>query len=241
MEKIITYETLRSFAYSNDKLCSQPIRGIVLTLNGLGFSAMTWEDGPADQEYARQGIIRVIPYYNPWCWMNTQTVAYVDEIVDVLFEHYHLDSNIPVVATGGSMGGLCALVYSRYAKRTPAACVAVCPVCDLPYHYTERRDLPHTLYSAFGTYEGTLDEALRSASPIHLVDEMPDIPYCIFHCEEDRAVNKQKHSDVFVEAMSREHRIDYYAVPERGHCDLSPEMSELFQQKILGSIKALDK
>ena len=98
MEKIITYETLRNFAYSNDALCHTPIRGIVLTFNGLGFSTMVWDDeSPIDQEYASQGIIHVIPYYNPWCWMNRQAVDYVDEIVDVLFGRYALEDYDTVV------------------------------------------------------------------------------------------------------------------------------------------------
>ena len=105
--------------------------------------------------------------------MNRHTVDYTDELIDVLFREYDLPENLPIVSTGLSRGGLSALVYTAYAKRTPVACVANCPVCDLPYHYTERPDLPRTLYSAFGTYTGTLDEAMRSASPMHIVDKLP--------------------------------------------------------------------
>lgn len=74
------------------------------------------------------------------------------------------------------------------------------------FHYTERPDLPRTLYSAFGTYPGTLEEAMRSSSSVHLVSQMPaSAAYYIFHCDEDRAVNKQKHSDRFVEKMLAGH------------------------------------
>ena len=135
------------------------------------------------------------------------------------------------------MGGLSALVYTAYAKRSPVACVANCPVCDLPYHFTERPDLPRTLYSAFGTYEGTMKEALRSASPLHLVENMPVASnYYVFHCEEDKAVNKQKHSDRFVEKMAANHYIEYYTVSERGHCDLTEEMWEKYNACILRSV-----
>ena len=67
-------------------------------------------------------------------------------------------------------------VYTRYAAVTPVACVANCPVCDLPYHYTERPDLPRTLYSAFGDSDSeTLGDAMKKASPYHLAlkREMP--------------------------------------------------------------------
>ena len=237
MEKIITYETLRSFAYSNDKLCTGPIQGIAVSFFGLGGAAMFSEDTNEGKFFAEHNIIYIVPYANPWAWMNRQTAAYTDEIIDVLIKHYSLPDDLPIVSTGGGMGGQSALVYMVYATRTPVACVANCPVCDLPFHFTERPDLPRTLYSAFGTYEGTMQSALESASPVHLVGKMPDSAYSIFHCEADMAVNKQKHSDVFVEKMKAKHTIQYFAVPERGHCDLTPEMWQAYNDAILRSIK----
>ena len=161
----------------------------------------------------------------------------VNQVTSVLFKEYNLPDDLPIVSTGGSMGGLSALVYMAYAKRTPVACVANCPVCDLPYHYTERPDLPRTLYSAFYNYDCSLQDALKSASPLDLVDKMPvNSRYYVFHCEEDNAVNKQKHSDRFVEKMKEAHSIDYYAVPNRGHCDLTDEMGSLYNEIIVNSI-----
>lgn len=228
MEKIITYENLRRFAYSNDQICVKPIRGIVLNFFGLNSTNMFDEDTKEGKRYAEKGIVYLVPYNNPWSWMNRQAVAYTDELIDVLISKYNLSEEIPIVSTGGSMGGLAALVYMAYAKRTPTACVANCPVCDLPYHFTERPDLPRTLYSAFWNYQGSLQDALESASPVHLAEQMPDADYYVFHCEADMAVNKQKHSDVFVEKLEKSHRVVYHAVPDRGHCDLTPEMWEMF-------------
>lgn len=241
MEKIITYETLRNFTYSNDKLCQGGIRGIALEFRGLGFNEMLWEDPEIPSRLAEQGVVFLMPYYNPWCWMNGQAVAYVDEIIDVLIEHYGLPEDIPVISTGGSMGGLSSLVYTAYAKRTPVACISNCPVCDLPYHYTERPDLPRTLYSAFWHEPDTLEEAMKRHSPVHLVDRMPDVQYHIFHCELDAAVNKGKHSDVFVEAMKKDHRIEYYPIPDRGHCDLPPEKKAFFWQLAVNEVEKHSK
>ena len=224
MNNIITFDNLRDFAYVNDRICSRPIRGIVLSFFGLNGRDMYAEDTPDGQYFAERGILYVVPYNNPWAWMNRQAVSYTDEILDVLFTQYDLPDALPVVSTGGSMGGLSALVYTMYAKRTPVACVANCPVCDLPYHFTERPDLPRTLYSAFWNYEGTMDEALRSASPLHLAERMPDAAYTLFHCTADKAVNKKMHSDRFVAEMKKHHRISYIEVPDHGHCDLPPEI-----------------
>ncbi len=227
MQKLMTYKTLSYFAATNAEIVQTPVRGIVLTFHGLGFAQMFSEPDAYDRQLAARGILRVIPYYNPWSWMNRQTVDYVDEIIDVLAEQFDLPDDIPIISTGGSMGGLCSLTYAAYAKRTPAAVVSNCPVCDLPFHYTERPDLPRTLYSAFGTCDGTIDEALRSASPLHLamMGKMPDIPYYIFHCTQDMAVNKEQHSDRFVAVMEACGRdVTYTPVPDRGHCDLPPDV-----------------
>lgn len=226
MMNTITYDNLSYYAATNADIVSTPVKGIVLTFHGLGFASMFSEHDDYDKDLAARGILRVIPYYNPWCWMNRQTVDFVDEIIDVLADHFDLANDVPIISTGGSMGGLCSLTYAAYARRTPAAVVSNCPVCDLPYHFTERPDLPRTLYSAFGTYDGTLEEALCSASPLHLAQDgkMPAIPYYIFHCTEDRAVSKSQHSDPFVAAMQHHgHDVTYTAVPDRGHCDLSPD------------------
>lgn len=238
MEKIITFDNLRSFAYCNDRICQTPIRGIVICFFGLTVDAMYPTETDEGRKYAEQGILYMIPYANPWAWMNKQTVDYTDEILDVLFQEYHLPADIPIVSTGCSMGGLSALVYTTYAKRTPVASVTNCPVCDLPYHYTERPDLPRTLYSAFGTYSGTMEEALRSASPIHLVDKLPtSVRYTVFHTIGDPAVSKQKHSDPFVQKMQDTHDIRYYAVPGTSHCEMTADMAALYDQAILDAIE----
>lgn len=235
MERIITYETLRNFAYSNDLLIKTDIKGIVIEFYGLGGMTMYNNDLPDGIEYAEKGIVYIIPYYNPWSWMNEAAVKLTDEIIEVIVNKYNL-KNVKIVSTGKSMGGLSSLVYSRYAKITPIACVANCPVCDLPYHFTERTDLPRTLYSAFFNYNMSLQEALKLNSPVHLVDEMPNIKYIIFHTEEDKAVNIDKHSKLFVSLMEKEHDIKLITIPNRGHCDLSVYKLVEFRETILKSI-----
>lgn len=232
MRTPITYETLRNYAYSNDKLIASSVKGIVLDFTGLGGQEMIWEDNETHRMYAEKGIIYVRPYYNPWSWMNRQTVRFVDEIVAVLMQKYNLPEQTAIVSSGGSMGGLCALVYTRYAGITPAKCVVNCPVCDLPYHFTERPDLPRTLYSAFGDYDAeTLVEAMETASPLHLTAAMPHIPYVIFHCNKDTAVNIDAHSKKLIAAMA-DFDISFYEVEGRGHCDLTEEMQKKYMECI---------
>ena len=230
MEKIMNHGNLRNFAYVNDRVCTEPIRGIALSFFGLGNLAMYPEDTLEGEFYGEKGILYVVPYNNPWAWMNRQAVAYTDEILDVLLEEYSLGDDIPIVSTGGSMDGQSALVYAAYAKRTPAACVVNCPVCNVAYHYTERDDLPRTLYSALSQEEGTLEEALKRISP-------PEARYHIFHCEKDSMVNKGQHSDVFVKEMrGKGHAVTYDIVPDRDHCDLTYPMKKRYAQYILDAV-----
>lgn len=237
MEKIMRYETLKNFAYVNDAICKKPIHGIVIAFFGLGNQTRYPVDSIEGEFYAEQGILYVYPYNNPWHWMNRQGVDYTDEIIDVLMDHYGLDDNIPIVSTGGSMGGQSALTYMVYAKHTPVACVVNCPVCDTVYHYTERDDLPRTLYSAVYGYAGTLEEGLKSISPLHLVDKMPNAEYHIFHCTEDKAVNIDKHSARFVSAMLAAGKsVTYDTVTGRGHCALTLPMKKLYSQYIVQAI-----
>ncbi|MBR4882013.1 MAG: prolyl oligopeptidase family serine peptidase [Clostridia bacterium] len=238
MEKIINEENLRRFAYHNGDCIKGPIKAVAVFFVGLGGSSMYDNGNEWGESFAKQGVLFVIPYHNPWAWMNRQTVEFTDEIIDVLFKKYDLCKETPIVACGGSMGGQGALVYTAYSKRTPERCVASCPVCDLPYHFTERPDLPRTLYTAFASYEGTLEDALRSASPIHLADKMPQITkYHIFHCEKDEAVNIDKHSRPFVELMEKDHNVTLYSVPDRTHCDLDEYHSNLFDELIIDAAK----
>jgi hypothetical protein len=54
MNKIITYETLRDFAYSNDAICKGPIRGVLLSFTGLGQKEMFHEHSEVDVRYAEK-------------------------------------------------------------------------------------------------------------------------------------------------------------------------------------------
>ena len=65
MEKIITLENLRSFAYCNNEICKKPIKGIAVSFFGLGGAAMFSEETEEGIRLAENGILYVIPYQNP--------------------------------------------------------------------------------------------------------------------------------------------------------------------------------
>ena len=222
---------LRDVAWIGDGYVEGRPRGIVLVFHGLGITAL--KSGPEADEYqwAREGGLVVYPYYGPWSWMNREARAFVDDLIDAVYAEFELAADVPLVCVGGSMGGLSALLYTRYARRPVDACLALYPVCDLTYHFRERRDLPRTILHAFRGYGESLDDLLAEHSPLALAEEMPDIPYLAVHGDKDHAVSKTHHSDRFVAALRAAGRdVTYIKVPGMGH--LGPLPPDVLQRAI---------
>ena len=232
----VTWETLPSFCEANVLEVKKPVRGIMVFHHGLGHVAFRGDFQPGFyKEHSEKGIVVIHPLCSPWGWGNDASVKLADRLVDCVVEHFGLPKDVPVCSTGGSMGGLAALVYARYSRKNVVAAVANCPVCDLPYHYVERRDLPRTLASAYADAPD-FDAALKAHSPLHLAAEMPDIDYFVAHSTADKSVNKERHSDRFVAEMRRVgRRITYVASEGTGHCKLLPPVKLQFDAAIMAA------
>lgn len=224
----IRKDNLASFAYTNEPLLQQSPQAVALDFHGLNMNQMLQEHSEKARLYAQRGVLLVVPYDNPWSWMNSVAVAETDAIVDAVYAKLSLSDRVPLLSTGGSMGGLSALVFSARSARPVAGCAANCPVCDLPYHYTERPDLPRTILSAFW-HEGDIERAILASSPLHLVADLPRIPYYIVHGTADKAVNLQRHSLPLVEAMrGRGLDVRFTAVEGMEHCALPEKEAQCY-------------
>jgi pimeloyl-ACP methyl ester carboxylesterase len=208
---------LDKLAWLGTAYVKPPISGIVLRFPGLGSTGIKSDPNPDDLEWGQSGALTVFPYQDPWGWMNPSVQHFIDDLVEAIRHHHHLAPEVPLLSTGGSMGGQAALLYAMKSRHRVAACMALYPVCDLPFHYTERVDLPRTLHHAFGSYED-ITAPLREHSPLHQVKAMPDIPYLLIHGEKDQAVQKAAHSDPMVAAMRQRHlQVEYVECPKLGH------------------------
>ncbi len=241
MRSPITYENLRVYAYSNDKQIRGKIRGIVVYFTGMGCDDRfdgTLEEG---DWLAERNIAYLIPYGDPWAWMNRKQVHLADTVIDTLLTHYDLPGDTPIVSAGLSMGGHGALVYPIYARHTPVASVSNCPVCDLFYLPNEIPDAPSSFYSAFYDEPGTMDEILHRYTPLDVAEAelLPRIPYTILQCTEDALVHKANHADRLVALLTAHgYDINYRLVPDRGHCDLPPKDKRAFYDACAGYIDA---
>lgn len=230
-------ELMKLSAWFGDEYLKGEIKGVALSFHGLGHNSPKTEPDMTELGWAKSGWLVVFPYYGPWSWMNREAREFVDELVESIYLNYSLNSDIPLVSTGGSMGGLSSLLYTRYAKRKVSACVALFPVCDLKYHFNERLDLPISITYAFRGYKENMEKLFQEHSPVCQVENMPDIPYLIIHGDKDKAVNKEKHSDIFVREMKRRQlNIEYIEVTGMGHGSAMPvEVPERMIEFIVNS------
>ena len=208
---------LDKFAWMGTESVKLPITGIVLRFPGLGTTAMKADPDGYDLEWGHAGALVVQAYQDPWGWMNAEVRNFVDDVVDAICARHKLGADVPLLSTGGSMGGHAALLYAMKSRHRVAACLALWPVCDLPFHYTERVDLPRTMHHAFGSYSDVAAELLDH-SPLHQVAKLPEIPYLLVHGAKDMSVGKAAHSDRLVAAMrERNLRVEYVERPNLGH------------------------
>ena len=215
---MISKELLNQLAWIGTEQVNGPVSGIVLRFPGLGSTGMKTDADAAELEWGQAGALTVIPYQDPWGWMNPRVVRFIDQLVEAIRAHHGLGDNVPLLSTGGSMGGHAALLYAIKSRHRVAACLANCPVCDLPFHYTERPDLPRTMHHAFDSY-GDISALLREHSPLHQAAALPDVPYLILHGGQDQSVNKARHSDALVAALrQRGARVEYLELPQMRHC-----------------------
>ena len=209
-------ELLKKVAWIGGENLARPIKEIVLKFSGLGVHTMKGEAEDDDLAWASHGGLVVVPYHNPWTWMNQDTVDFVDELIDGLRGAYHLDENVPIISTGGSMGGHGALLYTILSRHKIDRCVAICPACDLTYHYNERVNLPKTMHSTFRSY-GDITDQLVAHSVVHQAYRLPAIDYLMVHGTRDEAVSKECHSDPVVATLrGRGISVEYIEV-DMGH------------------------
>ena len=210
---------IKKYCRANWEYIEGPIRSVVVEFQGLNrLEYLVQPSCQLELELASENILYVIPYTDPWGWMNETQAQYTDWLLERLFELLSIDRNVPVISTGYSMGGLGALMYPVFSRHNVSACMANSPVCDLVSHFTERDDLPRTLMSAFMSYPGGLEAGLESRSPIHQIDRLKQIPYFIVAGWKDTDVSIKNHSQRLTALMQeRGMTLTYYALPTMIH------------------------
>ena len=213
---------MKAVAFIADAFVAGKITGVIVNFHGLGDPGLRTVPNYAESEWASAGGLVVMPYPGPWAWMNRQSRAMVDELIEAIYREYSLQPSTPLILTGGSMGGYCSLLFARYTRHRVAACMAIYPACDLKYHFSERPDLPRTIHHAFAGCTEDMETLFKEHSTIEQAAAMPRVPYLILQSDADKAVNKEAHADrMAAELKKHNHTVEYIVVPGMGHHEIS--------------------
>lgn len=234
---MITADNLHLFAADNHEMLDGPVRGLVMEFPGLdGGSCLGGQTrvGPLRSGYAvrcaQHGLLLVYPFVGPWSWMNDIAVRTVDMIIDAVKEKYSI-GDVPMVNTGGSMGGAGALMYTVDGRHKACACAVSGPACDLLSMSEDFPDGLCTVYRAVAHYDMPFEDAAKRISPLYQLDRLPRIPYFIAHTDADEIIRIEKNSDPMVAGMrSLGLDVTYIIVPGQAHCDIGPEAQAAFDR-----------
>ena len=204
-------------------------RGLVMEFPGLGGNSCLGgtqdlgnyigEPGPY---LASKGILLAYMFTGPWSWMNPGAVRLTDLTVGAIFEKYGLDRSIRPVAAGGSMGGLGALMWSAGSHYNVKACAAHCPGVDMLSTFWHREDFSRTLFDAVGSLDMSIEDGLKSVSPVYNIDRLPDIPYYITCDGEDECFDREE-TERFAAAMKASGKnVRYVCFEGAAHGEFSP-------------------
>lgn len=158
------------FCCTNVELIHGEIRGIILYFNGLGHIVNPGPDMIDAPAAAARNLLYITPYYNPWSWMNRETVAFVDLLVEIAMEQWKIPTDAPIGLYGGSMGGYSVFHYAAKSRHNVVAGDLNCPACNLEYEvYCNRNSILHTYYESSMAYCDDFDAYVRENSPINMM------------------------------------------------------------------------
>lgn len=227
---VINASTLSLFCNTNEAVLTLPVRGFIMEFPGLGGGSCMgggmdfaeYRGGYAEM-LGKEGVLVAYTFPGPWSWMNRGAVRYCELLAEAIREKYALPDDTPWVVTGGSMGGLGALIFAADAKRKPTACVAVCPCVDVPYCFETHGQFRRTLFRAVADYEGEIEENLLTLSPKHRMDDMPSIPYFLINDCADELFPEAQMDEYVARMRALGHRVDYDRLEGCRHGEITSE------------------
>ena len=243
----INKDNYRQFCNSNEDLLKGKPRGIVIEFPGLGGGSClggrqdpmgsytnSWSKFP--ETAAAAGLVHVYLMPGPWSWMNPGAVREADLVIDALRAKFGLAEGSPLVAAGGSMGGLGALVFTAKSRHRVTACAAACPCYDALAHYHCKASFARTYVAAVAPLtEKPLVEGLKEISPVHLLAKMPDIPYFIV-CDCDDEIFPEAGMDDYVAKLRvRVSHVTYEKLPGKKHGGFTPECRARLHDFVCGA------
>lgn len=175
--KYITSDNLYDYAFLNEDTLQKPVKGVCIYFHGFTDGTRYNESPFQAAELGANGIAWVFPYHSVWAWMSPTSQMFCEQVIDAVYEKLGIDDSVPLVVTGGSMGGMTALNYLLHGKRKAIACAANCPVLSVIGYFKQAKEARAAILSAHIEKDGNLEEILTDLSPAYFVEKLPKIPY----------------------------------------------------------------
>ena len=237
--KYIDRENLFDYAFLNEDTLQLPLRGICVCFHGYTDGTM-YEKSPKEAEIlGKAGIAWVFPYYSIWAWMSENSQAFNEQVLDAVYERLGAGDDVPLIISGGSMGGMTALNYLVTGKRRATACALNCPVSDLERIFADRRDFRRAIVSAHIEKEEALPEVLKRYSPVCFSQKLPKIPYFVVYGEADTYFAQTQMPPLSEQLKTQKLSHTLLLEEGMGHCDLAghPKMHARYCDFIIQATK----
>ena len=213
----ITKDNLSDYAFLNTDTLKLPLRGICVCFHGYTDDTMFSESNALAKALGEKGIAWVFPYYSVWGWLGRNALMFCEQVIDAVYDKLNAPEDIPFISSGGSMGGLTALMYCVLGKRRPIRCAAECPVTDVYKIFNDNPSMRRAILSAHIEKENNLEDILKEYSPVYRVSDMPDIPYYLLFGGSDNYFT-ENHYPPFFEKM-KGHKVTLRIEEGMGHCE----------------------
>ena len=240
--KYITPDNLYDYAFLNEDTLQKPVKGVCIYFHGFTDGTRYNESPFLGAELGAKGIAWVFPYHSVWAWMSQTSQQFCEQVIDAVYEKLGIDESIPLVVTGGSMGGMTALNYLLHGKRKAIACAANCPVLSVKGYFEAAREARAAILSAHIEKQGELTEILTELSPIYITEKLPKIPYFLVFGKNDPSPAINEHIEELKEKLSK-NGIDYKVEvrEEMAHCNMNdfPDTRGRFIEFILKAFKCI--
>lgn len=216
----ITEDNIFDYSFINLDVLEKPVKAVCVELHGFTDATMYDKSPEKARVLGEQGIAWVFPYYSVWAWMSKSSLQYIEQVLDAVYKNLELDDSVPLIITGGSMGGLTAICYQIYGKRKVVACAANCPVTDMELFFKRSVRSRRAILSAHILEEAPLEKIMFQYSPIHLIEKLPRIPYLFVFGGKDGSVTRD-YWDVFLQKMNGYgHCVMQIIHDDMEHCDI---------------------
>ncbi len=216
----INKDNLSDYAFLNTDTLKLPLKGICVCFHGYTDDTMFEKSNALAKALGEKGIAWVFPYYSVWGWLGSNALEFCEQVIDAVYDKLNAPDDTPFISSGGSMGGLTALMYCVLGKRKAVRCAADCPVTDMHKIFVDNYTMRRAILSAHIEKQGNLEDILKEYSPVYRVNDMPKIPYFLLFGEKDKYITENHYPPLFEKMCSAGHNVKLHIEEGMGHCEI---------------------